>query len=105
MGQPIRIVDLARDLIRLSSPAGAKDIQIAFTGLRPGEKLEESLFGVDEEALETAEPFLLIARRSQGDVFRGVSTKAPELEARAASGDDAWLRDCLTQLQSLKQVV
>jgi FlaA1/EpsC-like NDP-sugar epimerase/lipopolysaccharide/colanic/teichoic acid biosynthesis glycosyltransferase len=48
MGQPIRITDLARDLIRLSSPAGSRDIGIVFTGLRPGEKLEESLFADDE---------------------------------------------------------
>ena len=62
MGQPIRIVDLARDLIRLSWPAGERDIAIVFTGLRPGEKLEETLFGADETAVSADSPALMIAR-------------------------------------------
>jgi FlaA1/EpsC-like NDP-sugar epimerase len=93
MGQPIRIVDLARDLIRLSAPAGARDIQIAFTGLRPGEKLEETLFGPDEESVETGEPFLLIARSSQPMPPAGaVCAQARELEGLAATGSDGPLR-------------
>ena len=89
MGSPIRIVDLARDLIRLSSPAGAKDIGIVFTGLRPGEKLEESLFGEDEESVATESPFLLIAR---GERSASAATAARELEAMAEAGDDEGLR-------------
>ncbi len=48
MGEPIRIVDLARDLIRLSGMEEGHDIDIVFTGLRPGEKMHERLFGDDE---------------------------------------------------------
>ena len=92
MGSPIRIVDLARDLIRLSSPAGAKDIGIVFTGLRPGEKLEESLFGEDEESVATESPFLLIAR---GERSASAATAARELEAMAEAGDDEGLRSRL----------
>jgi FlaA1/EpsC-like NDP-sugar epimerase/lipopolysaccharide/colanic/teichoic acid biosynthesis glycosyltransferase len=91
MGQPIRIVDLARDLIRLSSPSGAKDIAIRFTGLRPGEKLEETLFGIDEEAVETDSPFLLVARSESS----GPHASATELEALAAAGRDSDLRAAL----------
>jgi FlaA1/EpsC-like NDP-sugar epimerase/lipopolysaccharide/colanic/teichoic acid biosynthesis glycosyltransferase len=106
MGQPIRIVDLARDLIRLSSPAGAKDIQIVFTGLRPGEKLEETLFGPDEEAVETGEPFLLVARSSAPPPESGtVISRAATLEARAVSGDEEWLRRCLKGQVTVDQVV
>ena len=94
MGQPIRITDLARDLIRLSSPAGAKDIQIAFTGLRPGEKLEETLFGVEEEAIETDSPFLLIARSRSA--IAAARELAAELEERACSGDEDEVRRLLT---------
>ena len=93
MGQPIRIIDLASDLIRLSSPAGDKDIGIVFTGLRPGEKLEETLFGADEEAVETDSPFLLIARPA---AERGHPTRwVAELEELARGGDDDAVRQLL----------
>jgi FlaA1/EpsC-like NDP-sugar epimerase/lipopolysaccharide/colanic/teichoic acid biosynthesis glycosyltransferase len=93
MGQPIRIIDLANDLIRLSSPAGDKDIGIVFTGLRPGEKLVETLFGADEEAVETDSPFLLIARPAaeRGHPERWVA----ELEELARTGDDDAVRRLL----------
>jgi FlaA1/EpsC-like NDP-sugar epimerase len=53
MGEPVRIVDLARDMIRLSGLA--KDaVEITFTGIRPGEKLYEELYFEDEETLPTA---------------------------------------------------
>jgi FlaA1/EpsC-like NDP-sugar epimerase len=104
MGQPIRIVDLARDLIRLSSPAGAKDIQIVFSGLRPGEKLEETLFASDEEAVETGEPFLLVARSGrQLPSLGAVVAVARELEACAALGEETKLRVALTESALLQQ--
>jgi FlaA1/EpsC-like NDP-sugar epimerase len=55
MGEPVKIVDLAHDLIRLSGlPAGA--IDITFSGIRPGEKLDEELYFRDEEIQATAHP-------------------------------------------------
>ncbi len=60
MGEPVKIVDLARDLIRLSGlPEDA--IEISFTGIRPGEKLYEELYFDDEETLPTAHPKLRAA--------------------------------------------
>jgi FlaA1/EpsC-like NDP-sugar epimerase len=48
MGQPVRIVDLAERMIRLSGLEPGKDIEIVFTGIRPGERLNEILFAADE---------------------------------------------------------
>jgi FlaA1/EpsC-like NDP-sugar epimerase/lipopolysaccharide/colanic/teichoic acid biosynthesis glycosyltransferase len=96
MGQPIRITDLARDLIRLSAPAGGRDIGIVFSGLRPGEKLEEILFGTDEAAVETESPFLLIARPDDGRAPAIGLGGALRLEELAGGGRDAELRSELT---------
>ena len=60
MGEPVRIVDLARDLVRLSG-LKSDDIEIVFTGLRPGEKLYEELYFEDEERQPTPHPKLSVA--------------------------------------------
>jgi FlaA1/EpsC-like NDP-sugar epimerase len=62
MGEPIKIVDLARDLIRLSGLEVGRDIDIKFTGVRPGEKLYEELFFGSEMASPTPHPKILRAR-------------------------------------------
>jgi len=61
MGEPVKIVELARELIRLSG-YGERDIGIEFTGLRPGEKLYEELLADDELTLATPHPKLRIAK-------------------------------------------
>jgi len=63
MGEPVRILDLARDMIRLSGLEPDKDIAIEIVGPRPGEKLHEDLFNAYEEPLPTAAPRILCARR------------------------------------------
>jgi FlaA1/EpsC-like NDP-sugar epimerase len=60
MGQPVRIVDMARNMIELSGLRPDQDIKITFTGLRPGEKLHEELKGDLEEALPTANDKILV---------------------------------------------
>jgi FlaA1/EpsC-like NDP-sugar epimerase len=60
MGESVRIVDLAQDLVRLSG-LDPDDIEIVFTGLRPGEKLFEELYFDDEEMLPTPHPKLFVA--------------------------------------------
>ncbi len=60
MGAPVRIVDLARDMIRLAGHT-EQQIEIRFTGLRPGEKLYEELLADDEETRPTAHPKVRVA--------------------------------------------
>jgi FlaA1/EpsC-like NDP-sugar epimerase len=61
MGEPVRIVDLAREMIRLSGLT-VNDIKIVFTGLRAGEKLYEELLADEEHTLPTPHPKLRIAQ-------------------------------------------
>ncbi|MDX5349011.1 MAG: polysaccharide biosynthesis protein, partial [Hymenobacteraceae bacterium] len=61
MGQSIKIVDLAKKMIRLSGLKLGKDIQLVFTGLRPGEKLEEELFTANENIRPTHHSKIQIA--------------------------------------------
>ncbi len=64
MGEPIKIVDLAHDMIRLSEQA---DIKVIYTGLRPGEKLFEELLADDEHTRPTPHPKLRIAKAREVD--------------------------------------
>ena len=61
MGEPVRIADLARDLIRLSGLEEGVDIEIEYTGIRPGEKLYEEVFFGDEEVQQTEHPKVIRA--------------------------------------------
>ena len=87
MGEPVKIVDLARDLIRLSGHA-PDEIAIEFTGLRPGEKLYEELLADEDATLPTAVPRLRIARLETAPLrldellaLAADATAAPEDEA------------------------
>jgi O-antigen biosynthesis protein WbqV len=62
MGQPVRIVDLAERMIRLSGLQPGHDIEIVFTGMRPGERLNEILFAHEEETVEIGVAGIVAAR-------------------------------------------
>lgn len=63
MGTPVRIADMARDMIRLSGKVPDQDIQIVYTGLRPGEKLHEELITQGEGIVATAHEKIMVLRR------------------------------------------
>ena len=70
MGDQIRILDLAQDLIRLSGLEPGKDIEIVFTGIRPGEKLSEALWDEGADYLSTIHPDVL--RLNENEVFTSI---------------------------------
>ncbi|MBI4508405.1 MAG: polysaccharide biosynthesis protein [Deltaproteobacteria bacterium] len=70
MGEPVRILDLANDLISLSGLRRGVDVEIVFTGPRPGEKLCEELYLEVEKADRTSHPKILTARHTKFDVNR-----------------------------------
>jgi FlaA1/EpsC-like NDP-sugar epimerase len=84
MGEPVKIADLAADLIRLSGKEVGKDIEIRFSGTRPGEKLYEELFFDAEHATPTEHPKVLRARNAALPL--GVSTVVGDLILAAQEG-------------------
>ena len=67
MGEPVKIVDLAKKMISLSNLELGKDIEIKYTGLRPGEKLYEELLANEENTLPTHHSKILIAKTREAD--------------------------------------
>ncbi len=100
MGEPVRILDLAIDMIRLSGLEPNLDIELRVTGLRPGEKLYEELLTDHEQASPTAHPkvFQLAHELDSGNVDGLIESALPQLEAAALAGDSDAVRRLLREL-------
>jgi FlaA1/EpsC-like NDP-sugar epimerase len=97
MGEPVKIVDLARDMIRLSGYEEGTEIQIEFTGIRPGEKLFEEMFFSHEIAEPTEHPKILRARNGQSE-YGGAQQIHRLIDAARNGADDACLRRMLHEI-------
>lgn len=88
MGEPIRILDLAKKMIRLAGLIPGKDIELRFTGLRPGEKLFEELLNKEEEVIPTHNKKILIAKVMEYDFERVSESINALIELARANNDE-----------------
>ena len=98
MGKPVKILDLARNMIRLAGYTPEKDIRIEFTGLRPGEKLYEELLNQKETTLPTSNKKIMVARVREFE-FDEVSKEVDKLIATTRTGKP------FTTVKLMKQLV
>jgi FlaA1/EpsC-like NDP-sugar epimerase len=89
MGQQVRILDLAEDLIRLSGLEPGRDVEVVFTGIRPGEKLSEDLWEEGHQFLKTAHPDIYQLNGRAEDLRGEELTQAVDELARLARDGDA----------------
>jgi len=97
MGEPVRVLDLATDLIRLSGLEPGADIEVHFTGARPGEKLFEELFFKGAHVVPTDHPKILRARDSEA-ADHTVETIETLIEAARENRSESHIRRLLTRL-------
>lgn len=88
MGEPVKIVNLARDMIRLSGLEIGHDIEINFSGIRPGEKLFEELFSEGETYGRTVHEKIMIATHASSFQPHHLDETIAGLEAAALANDD-----------------
>ena len=98
MGKPVKILDLARNMIRLAGYTPGKDIQIVFTGLRPGEKLYEELLNQKELTLPTSNNKIMIARVREFDY----DVVSPQIDKLI---ETCQLDKTFTTVKQMKQIV
>jgi FlaA1/EpsC-like NDP-sugar epimerase len=98
MGEPVKIADLARDMIELSGLQLGEDIDIVYSGLRPGEKLYEELFVPGEEYRRTSHEKVFIAHNASSFVPANLMQAIAALRVAAQEDDPAAIRLLLQSL-------
>jgi FlaA1/EpsC-like NDP-sugar epimerase len=102
MGEPVRIVDLARNMIQLAGYEPDVDIAIEIIGVRPGEKIHEELFNRDERSQPTAAERIVRAVRSSPLDPEWVEETVARLETMVAAGDEAGLAEHVVELMGVE---
>jgi FlaA1/EpsC-like NDP-sugar epimerase len=103
MGQPVRILDLARNMIRLAGYEPEDDIAIEFIGPRPGEKIHEELFNSDERSQPTTAERIVRAVRVNPLDPGWVEQAVEQLEKMVAAGDEAHLAERVVELVAARR--
>ncbi|MGR3278828.1 polysaccharide biosynthesis protein [Acaryochloris marina NIES-2412] len=98
MGKPVKILDLANDLIYLSGYKVDKDIKICFTGLRPGEKLYEELFVPGEEYQSTEHEKLLVVKNAKHILSAQLTKVVADLSQAASENNSVEIHRLLRTL-------
>jgi FlaA1/EpsC-like NDP-sugar epimerase len=97
MGEPVKIIDLARKIIQLSGHVPGKDVQIRIVGPRPGEKINEEIVNLDEESVPSAHPAIVVSRPPVTD--RPAMVRALRvLERLSSEGRRDELKTCVKAL-------
>jgi O-antigen biosynthesis protein WbqV len=97
MGEPVKIVDLAEQMIRLAGLRPGRDISLEFIGLRPGEKLHEELFHFAEPLMPTRSPAIRLAAPRTAD-YAVLSRSIDEIEDAARSRREERMLQLLERL-------
>ena len=103
MGEPVKIVDLAHNMIRLAGYEPEVDIAIEYVGARPGEKIHEELFNSDERPQPTASERIVRAVREAPLDPEWVNGTLTRLEALVSDGDEAHLAEQTVELVSSRR--
>ena len=103
MGEPVKIAYLADQMIRLSGKLPGEDIEIRYTGLRPGEKLFEELFYESEDLAQTAHPKIRVARRREAPDPEQLTAGLQTLRVAGEGSDEEAMRAALDALMSHRQ--
>ena len=103
MGEPVKIVDLAHNMIRLAGYEPGVDIAIEYVGARPGEKIHEELFNSDERPQPTASERIVRAVRKAPLDPEWVNGTLTRLEALVSDGDEAHLAEQTVELVSSRR--